>query len=167
MPAYGPGRSEPWARIGHPDDLELLLSLLDDPSLRVRSSAALALAELGDRKALEPLRRARRRLRRSPVEWYWHRRLYNEAIGKLRSGSRESAPVSDARDKSEAPFQLLLVPIMSIAVYYVLKRVVGAEFWWALVLTVLFGLALGFLVLTVLATKEAMSPPPRQHRRRE
>jgi HEAT repeat protein len=73
--------------IGDRDDVDLLLPLLDDPSLRVRGATALALGRIGDPKALVPLRSARSKLRRSPLEWYWHRRLYNQAIKLLASSS--------------------------------------------------------------------------------
>lgn len=69
--------------IGAREDLEFLLPLLNHPFLRVRGATALALGRLGDVRALGPLRVARRKLRRSPLEWYWHRRLYNEAIKSL------------------------------------------------------------------------------------
>ena len=71
--------------IGDPEDLDFLVALLEDRSMRVRGAAALGLGRLGDKKALGPLRTARRKLRRSPVEWYWHRRVYNRAIGTLSS----------------------------------------------------------------------------------
>jgi HEAT repeat protein len=69
--------------IGDPQDVEFLVRLLSDSSLRVRGAAALALGRLGDPKALEPLRAERRRVRHSPLEWYWHRRIYNSAIKAL------------------------------------------------------------------------------------
>jgi len=75
--------------IGDPDDFELLLSLLNDPSLRVRGAAALALGRLGDSRAIEPLHAARRRLRRSPFEWYLHHKGYNKAIRKLKRGTKQ------------------------------------------------------------------------------
>jgi HEAT repeat protein len=70
--------------IGHPDDVAFLVPRLEDPSLRVRGAAALALGNLGDPEALGVLRRARRRLRRAPHEWYLHRKVYNRAIRALR-----------------------------------------------------------------------------------
>jgi HEAT repeat protein len=73
--------------IGDPRDLELLVGLLADDSFRVRGAAALALGRLGDPKAIEPLRAARRKVRRSPLEWYWHRRVYNSAVKALTKGT--------------------------------------------------------------------------------
>jgi HEAT repeat protein len=70
-------------QIGDREDVDLILALLDDPSLRVRGAAALALGRIGDRRALEPLRAARWKLRTRPVEWYRHRRVYNQAIKSL------------------------------------------------------------------------------------
>jgi HEAT repeat protein len=70
--------------IGHPDDVAFLVPRLEDPSSRVRGAAALALGNLGDPRALEALRRARRRLRQSPHEWYLQRKVYNRAIKALR-----------------------------------------------------------------------------------
>lgn len=66
--------------IGDPDGVDLLLPLLSDPSWRVRGATARVLGRLGDPRALEPLRSARRKLRRSPLEWYVYRRVYNQAI---------------------------------------------------------------------------------------
>jgi HEAT repeat protein len=65
--------------IGDPEDVDLLISLLADPSMRVRAAAALALGLFRDPKAAEPLRAARARLRRSPLEWCLYRRLYKRA----------------------------------------------------------------------------------------
>jgi HEAT repeat protein len=74
-------------QIGDRKDADLLLPLLDDPSRRVRGAAALALGRIGDPKALEPLRAARRKLRKRPFEWYMHRRVYNRAIESLSRGA--------------------------------------------------------------------------------
>jgi HEAT repeat protein len=74
-------------QIGDREDVDLLLPLLDDPSTRVRGAAALALGRIGDPKALAPLRAARWKLRKRPLEWYWHRRVYNQAIKSLASRS--------------------------------------------------------------------------------
>jgi HEAT repeat protein len=71
--------------IGDPGGVDLLVPVLRDSSWRVRAAAALALGRLGDPKALEPLRATRRELRRSPVEWYLYRRVYNRAIKILRT----------------------------------------------------------------------------------
>lgn len=74
--------------IGETSDVDLLLTFLHDPSLRVRGAAVLALGDVGDARALEPLGEARRRVRRSPFEWYLYRRLYDRAIKALaRPGS--------------------------------------------------------------------------------
>jgi HEAT repeat protein len=69
--------------IGDPTDVDLILPFLSDPSARVRGAAALALGRLGEVRALEPLRAARKKLRRSPMEWYMHRRVYKKSIDAL------------------------------------------------------------------------------------
>lgn len=69
--------------IGDEEGVEQLISLLGDPSWRVRAAAAIALGKLGDIRALKPLRRARWQIRKSPVEWYLYRRVYNRAINAL------------------------------------------------------------------------------------
>ena len=69
--------------IGDPSDVDLILPFLGDPSARVRGAAALALGQLGDVRALEPLRAARKELRRSPMEWHLHRRVYKRSINAL------------------------------------------------------------------------------------
>jgi HEAT repeat protein len=69
--------------IGDPEGVDLLVPLLRDSSWRVRGGAAIALGRLSDARALRPLREARRRLRRSPLEWWIYRRGYNEAIEAL------------------------------------------------------------------------------------
>jgi HEAT repeat protein len=75
------------ADIGDPDGVELILPMLLDRSWRVRYTAALALGELGDPRAAEPLRAARKRLRHNPWEWYLSRRIYDDAIEAV-SGTR-------------------------------------------------------------------------------
>ena len=76
--------------IGDPSDVDLILPFLRDPSARVRGAAAWALGHLGDIRALEPLRAARKELRRSPMEWHMHRRVYKQSIDALeRQGSRQ------------------------------------------------------------------------------
>jgi len=65
--------------------VELVFPMLLDPSWRVRGAAAQALGDLGDARAIDPLRAARRRLRRSPVEWWAFRGIYNDAIDSLSS----------------------------------------------------------------------------------
>jgi hypothetical protein len=142
--------------IGDRSDLEFLIPFLDDPSLRVRGAAASALGKLGDTRAVEPLRRARRRLRRSPLEWYWHRKVYNEAIANLTRGPRDE-PESD-----RVPWA---TGIALLGLYFVLRYFVG--FWWAIVLTVATALVLAVFRLVGAITREETSPPPRQHRRRE
>jgi HEAT repeat protein len=69
--------------IGDPSDVDLILPFLSDPSARVRGAAALALGQLGDVRALEPLWAARKKLRRSPVEWHMHRRVYKQSLDAL------------------------------------------------------------------------------------
>jgi HEAT repeat protein len=69
--------------IGDPSDVDLILPFVSDPSARVRGAAALALGQLGDVRALEPLWAARKKLRRSPVEWHMHRRVYKQALDAL------------------------------------------------------------------------------------
>lgn len=76
-------------KFGEAEDVEFLIGALKDSSARVRGAAALALGRAGDERAIEPLRAARRRLRRSPADWYLHRRVYNDAIGVL-SRSRQN-----------------------------------------------------------------------------
>ena len=49
-------------KAGSGTDVDTLLPLLSDHSIRVRGATALALADLGDPRAIEPLERARRRL---------------------------------------------------------------------------------------------------------
>ena len=80
--------------IGDREGVDLVERLLFDPSWRVRAAAALALRRLGDSSAIEPLRRARARLRHSPVEWYLYRRIYNRTIRALERESRRSAKES-------------------------------------------------------------------------
>ena len=75
------------ADIGDPKGVELILPMLLDPSWRVRYTAAMALGELGDPRAAEPLRSARKRLRRNPWEWYLSRKIYDDAIEAV-SGTR-------------------------------------------------------------------------------
>jgi HEAT repeat protein len=70
-------------KIGDPEDVALLVPLLEDSSWRVRAGTVLALGCLGDARSLQPLRTARRRLRRSPLEWRIYRRMYNDAIEAL------------------------------------------------------------------------------------
>ncbi|MGB2875635.1 MAG: HEAT repeat domain-containing protein [Gaiellaceae bacterium] len=77
--------------LGDPNDLDFLLPMLNDPSWRVRAASVQALGRIGDPRALEPLRGARRRLRRSPVEWYLYRRLYSRTINALTRGSADDA----------------------------------------------------------------------------
>ena len=62
----------------------ILVALLDDPSWRVSSAAALALGRQEDPSALQPLRRARRSLFRAPARYYLYRRVYRDAIRTLR-----------------------------------------------------------------------------------
>jgi HEAT repeat protein len=71
--------------LGDPGDVDRLLPLLDDPSVQVRAVTAEALGKLGDRKALEPLRVARRRSRRSLLAWYVLHKSYRRAIKSLKS----------------------------------------------------------------------------------
>jgi HEAT repeat protein len=68
---------------GDPELTPLLVSLLADPSWQVSVEAAGALGRQGDPSALVPLRLARRSLRRSPVRFYLHRRVYSAAIKAL------------------------------------------------------------------------------------
>jgi len=74
--------------IGDPEDFDLIVSLLGDDSMRVRGAAALALGDMADSRGIEPLCAARRRLRRSPLEWYLHHKAYNKAIRKLKDGAK-------------------------------------------------------------------------------
>jgi HEAT repeat protein len=67
--------------------VDFIVPLLNVDSVRVRGAAALALRVLGDPRAVEPLKAARKRLRRSPFEWYLHHRVYNEAIKKLQDAA--------------------------------------------------------------------------------
>jgi len=69
---------------GSADTTKFLLPFLLDPSMKVRSSTAIALGRLGDPRALSPLLSARRRLWRSPTEWWLFRRAYDDAISALR-----------------------------------------------------------------------------------
>ena len=69
------------------ESVELLLRALHDPSWQARGAAAHALGMLGDKRSLEPVRDARPRLWRSPLEWFIHRRVYNDAIAALKQSS--------------------------------------------------------------------------------
>jgi HEAT repeat protein len=62
----------------------LLVELLRSSSWRLRSAAATALGETGDPAALEPLRRARRRELRNPLNWFLNRTAYSKAIASLK-----------------------------------------------------------------------------------
>ena len=77
------------ADIGDPNGVELILPMLLDRSPRIRHTAALALGELGDPRAAEPLRAARRQLRRNPLHWYLARKIYNDAIDSVSSPREE------------------------------------------------------------------------------
>lgn len=66
-----------------------LVALLNDPSWRVSSAAALALGRQEDPSALQPLRRARRALFRAPTRYYLYRRVYRDAIRTLRRQTAE------------------------------------------------------------------------------
>ena len=61
----------------------VVVRVLDAPDMHVRRAAVAALGEIGDKAALEPLRRARRRERRSPVSWYWNHLAYRTALAAL------------------------------------------------------------------------------------
>jgi hypothetical protein len=113
----------------------------------------LTLGELGDPRALEPLRRARRRLRRSPREWYWHRKVYNGAIANLTRGRRDE-PCSDGLPWTAG--------IVLLSLYFALRYFAG--FRWALALTVAAALVLAFLRFVGAITREETSPPPRRRR---
>jgi HEAT repeat protein len=139
--------------IGDRSDLEFLIPFLDDPSLRVRGSAVSALGKLGDSRAVEPLRRARRRLRRSPLEWYWHRKVYNDAIGNLTRGPRDE-PASHRVPWASG--------IVLLAIYFLLRYFAG--FWWALVATLAAALVVAVFRFVGAITREETSPPPRRPR---
>jgi len=81
-------------RIGDPDDLELLVSLLDSPLYRVRWSAVKGLGEMRDERGLEPLRRMRHRMWRSPGEWFMYRTVLQDAIDRTKGlrGRPEDEP---------------------------------------------------------------------------
>jgi hypothetical protein len=145
--------------IGSSGDLGFLLPLLKDPSLRVRGSAALALGDLGDPQALGPLRRARRRLRRSPLEWYWHRGAYNKAIATLRHGSIDE----DRRDRGVGPMKAALWVLALFVGYKILRFYVG--FWVAAGLVAALVLVVLFFAFVDQAYKATYSRPPRRRRR--
>jgi HEAT repeat protein len=72
------------ASYGDPNLTPLLVALLDDPSWRVSSAAALALGRQEDPSALQPLQRARRGLFRTPMRYWLYRRVYRDSIKTLR-----------------------------------------------------------------------------------
>jgi HEAT repeat protein len=71
------------ARYRDPDLLPLLTESLSDKDWRVRNGAAVALGELGDRRALAPLRARLRRMWRRPWDWYLCRHAWKNAIQAL------------------------------------------------------------------------------------
>lgn len=68
---------------GGAEATNFLLPFLLDPSMRVRGATAYALGRLGDPRAKGAVVSARRRLRRSPFEWWAWRRAYDKAIERL------------------------------------------------------------------------------------
>jgi HEAT repeat protein len=72
-----------------PADVELVLPMLLDRSLRVRASAALALGRLGDPRAVEPLKAGRPRLLRAPAEWWLNHGIYDDALKAIRARTPE------------------------------------------------------------------------------
>jgi HEAT repeat protein len=82
------------ANLGDPATLDLALPLLTHPRPAVRVEAAGALGRLGDPSALEPVRAARLRLRRSPVEWWAFRHVYGTAERALRRRAAGKPPRS-------------------------------------------------------------------------
>ena len=82
---YVRGRAS--ATLGYYDNGEeltqLLLSLLADPDWQVSQGAAIGLGRRGDVVALRPLKGRLGQLRRSPWQWYLHRRAFKEAIAAL------------------------------------------------------------------------------------
>jgi HEAT repeat protein len=61
----------------------LLIRALDSPDTQVRRAAVTALGETGDKEALDPVRRARRRERRTPLSWYMNHLAYRTALAAL------------------------------------------------------------------------------------
>lgn len=147
--------------IGHLGALEFLLRFLDDPSLRVRTSAAMALGELGSPRALEPLKRARRKLRRSPLEWVLYRGAYSKAIDASKRGPDDQ----DAKDGGAPRFSGLKAILWVAALfvgYKILRLYVG--FWWVAVPAVVLAVVIAFLAFVNLMY-EASSGPPRKRGR--
>jgi HEAT repeat protein len=80
-------RSWAYAALGKyrdPNLLPLLVAALNDDRWEVRNGAAVGLGELGDERAIEPLRTALRRIRFKPVAWYLGRSACKRALGILR-----------------------------------------------------------------------------------
>jgi hypothetical protein len=145
--------------IGCADDLEFLLPLLVDPSLRVRGGTAIALGRLGDARALEPLRAARPRVRRSPWEWFWHREAYDEAVARLRRPSGGGS--SDrATPEESVGWGWPLTGVGLLLFYLGLRLVVG--FWAALVVTAIVALVLLVFGVVNALIDDAMGPPRRR-----
>jgi HEAT repeat protein len=79
-------------KIGGTDETELVINFLRDPSMRVRAAAALALGRRGDSTALGPLKDAKPKLRKAPLEWHLYRRVYKDAGTSIRDRTLAESP---------------------------------------------------------------------------
>jgi hypothetical protein len=133
------------ADLGGESTLELTLPLLEDSSMTVRGSAAYTLGKLGDPRALGPLRAARPRPFRAPVEWWVYRQTYREAISAVKRRAAGKAPRTAAARRLRRARVLMQGAALVAAATTVWLY---AGFWWSFWLVV--ALALGWLAMALL-----------------